>query len=522
MILTQSLRRARQMRGAEPAVIYADRVTDWTRLVDRIARLAAALRGLGMGPGDRVALLAHNSDRTIESYFAPLWGGGVFMPLNARLAEPELASQIADAEPMALLVDEAHLDLGRRLAAVMTAGAPLVYAGEGDAPVGTLSYEGLIAGATPIEDAARGADEMACLFYTGGTTGRGKGVMLSHQNLFANALNVVGPFAMDETTVHLHTGPLYHLGAGARVYGATVAAATHVVLPRYDAAETLATIAKHKVTLATFVPTMLGMMLHHPAFGSHDLSSLKLITYGAAPMPEALLVELMRRLPGVRFAQSYGMTELSPVATVLTPRFHTVEGPDAGHLRSGGRAALLAEVKIVDAGDQEVPLGTVGEIAVRGPMVMLGYWRQPEATAQALRGGWMHTGDAGFMDEAGFVTVVDRIKDVIISGGENVYSIEVEDTLHQHPAIDQCAVFGIPDPLWGERVHAVVSLKSGQAADPLALIEHCRARIAHYKCPKTLDIHPGRLPLSGANKIDKTALRALYRQPADPSQTTGP
>ena len=242
-----------------------------------------------------------------------------------------------------------------------------------------------------------------------------------------------------------------------------------------------------------------------------DLSSLKAIIYGASPMSEAVLMRAMAALPGVEFTQAYGMTELSPVATINPPWYHTPEARKLGKLRSAGRATFNTEVKIVDALDNEVPRGTVGEVVVRGPNVMQGYWNQPEMTAAAVRDGWMHTGDGAYMDEEGFIFIADRLKDMIITGGENVYSVEVENALTQHPAVAACAVIGVPSEEWGESVHAVVVRRPEQEVAPAALIAHCKSLIAGYKCPRSVDFVDA-LPLSGAGKVLKTRLREPFWQ----------
>jgi long-chain acyl-CoA synthetase len=229
-------------------------------------------------------------------------------------------------------------------------------------------------------------------------------------------------------------------------------------------------------------------------------------------MPEALLRRTMERLPGVGFLQSYGMTELSPVATMLTPRYHVFEGADAGRVGSAGQAVFNADVAIVDEHDRPLPAGQVGEVCVRGPMVMQGYWHQPELTAEVLRGGWMHTGDAGYLDADGFLFLVDRVKDMIISGGENVYSAAVENVIHRFPGVHECAVIGIPSDRWGEAVHAIVVPRDGAEIDLQALLAHCRAELAGYECPKTVDIRLQPLPRSGAGKILKTELRKPFRE----------
>jgi acyl-CoA synthetase (AMP-forming)/AMP-acid ligase II len=281
----------------------------------------------------------------------------------------------------------------------------------------------------------------------------------------------------------------------------------------------LAAIHEHKVTLATFVPTMLRSLLDEPDFGSYDLSTLRYITYGAAPMAEAMLREAMQRLPQVRFVQSYGMTETSPIATLLGWRDHDIAGGSNPHLRSAGQAALLAEIRIADpVSGAEMALGAAGEVTVRGPMVMQGYWRQPQATGKAIRDGWMHTGDIGYLDADGYLFVVDRLKDMIISGGENIYSQEVENAIHLHKAVKDCAVFGRPDPKWGETVHAVVVPKPGCPLTAEEIIAHCRGLLASYKCPKSVQIRLEPMPLSGANKILKMQLRNALLAASDAGQ----
>jgi long-chain acyl-CoA synthetase len=286
------------------------------------------------------------------------------------------------------------------------------------------------------------------------------------------------------------------------------------VIPRFTPKDVLAAIARDKVTVATFVPTMLSMMLELPDLDAYDLSSLRMITYGASPMPASVLSRCIERFPVVRFAQSYGMTELSPVATMLGPEDH-LPGAPAHRLRSAGRPISSAEVRIVDTEDRELPRGEIGEIVVRGPMVMQGYWKQPELTAATLRGGWMHTGDSGYFEPDGYLYVADRIKDMIISGGENVYSTEVENAISTHPAVLECAVIGIPDERWGERVHAVIVRRPAAELVADDIVAHCRGLIAGYKCPRSIDLRDEALPLSSVNKINKAALRAMYKNSPD-------
>ncbi len=513
MQLTQGIHRALQLRAEQWALVCRERNVTWHEFADRVARLASAFRRAGVDPGDRVAMLSHNSDRYVEFYFATLWSGAVILPLNTRATEDELAAILADAEPTLLACDRVHLERARALRTRCRSVRSIVLADANDAVArdGVPLWEDLVRETPPIADARRGGADLACLFYTGGTTGRAKGVMLSHDNLMANSMMHIANLGLQEGAVHLHVSPMFHVAGGARLFSVTAAGATHAVaVGAFDPDEFLAAIERFRVTVTVVVPTVLNRLVDHPNVERYDLSSLQLLSYGASPMPEALLRRAIARFRGVAFLQSYGMTELSPVATMLMPRYHTFEGPDAGYTRSAGQAVYNADVAVMDERDRIVPTGTIGEICVRGPMVMQGYWRLPELTAQTVRDGWMHTGDAGYMDAHGFVFLVDRVKDMIVTGGENVYSAEVENVVYQHPAVHECAVIGVPSDEWGEAVHAIVVVKPGHAVTPDEIIEFCRERIAHYKAPKTCEIRSDDLPKSGAGKIMKADLRSPF------------
>jgi acyl-CoA synthetase (AMP-forming)/AMP-acid ligase II len=506
--LTHGLRRALQLRGHETGLVSSGKAFTWAEIVARIGKLAGGLQALGVADGERVALLAMNSHRSFECYFASIWAGGIVTPLNHRLSFGEIAAQIADAAPRVLVVDWQFVHLADALRTACASIVTVILADDAEAPPGVVGYESLIATASVGIDTNREGDDGACLFYTGGTTGAAKGVLLTHDNILANTVNFMSEIGLDEEAVHLHCGPLFHVAAGVRLFSVTQAAGTHVMLPRFEPQEVLRAIAEQRVTIATFVPTMLRALLDQRDIADFDLSSLRYITYGAAPMPVAVLQEAMVRLPNVRFVQSYGMTETSPIATMLSWRDHVPghDGPD--RLRSAGRAAVLSEIRIVGPDGATLPVGEAGEITIKGPMVMGGYWRKPDATAKAVRDGWMHSGDIGYLDESGYLYVVDRIKDLIISGGENVYSQEVENVIASHPAVQECAVFGRPDSRWGESVHAVVVPKPGQDVRQEEIVAHCRTLIAGFKCPKSVQIRLAPMPLSGANKILKTQLRA--------------
>ena len=513
MQLTQGIHRAAQLYRQRLALVCGERAVDWGRFAERVARLAGAFRARGVGADDRVAMLGNNSDRYVEFYFATLWAGGVIVPVNTRWSVNEIASSLDDAQPLLLLCDRAHLVVARELMARCPSLKELLLADSPDDLSDAASirdWEALIRDTAPIADARRSGADLACLFYTGGTTGLAKGVMLSHANCMANSMMHIANLGLNEDAVHLHVSPMFHVAGGARLFSVTAAGATHAVIEAFDPAAFLSAIERFRVTVTVVVPTVLNRLVDHPDLHRYDLSSLRLLSYGASPMPEALLKRALERLPGVDFLQSYGMTELSPVATMLMPRYHRFEGPDAGFTRSAGQAVVNADVAIMDTNDQPLPTGTIGEICVRGPMVMLGYWRQPELTAQVLRNGWMHTGDAGYIDERGFVFLVDRVKDMIVTGGENVYSAEVENVIYQHPAVHECAVIGVPSDTWGEAVHAIVVTKPGAVVEPKEIIAFCREWIAHYKTPKSCDVRTEELPKSGAGKILKTDLRKPF------------
>jgi acyl-CoA synthetase (AMP-forming)/AMP-acid ligase II len=502
MFVTQALHRAVQQDGRRPLTIFGDRVRSAAESADRVGRLAAGLRSLGVGRGDRVALLGANSDRMHESLLGVPWADAVVVPINHRWVPAEVGFAIHDCDARALIVDE---DLLPVLSAVPGQLHPpaVVAMGDGAAPAGTVSFEGLIADHPPMADSRRGDGELFGIFYTGGTTGRSKGAMLTHANVIASAFGslATGRFVTPGGRL-LHAAPMFHLADLATWIAMLIAGGTHVIVPGFTPDGVLRAMDRRRVTDVLLVPTMLQLLVDHPGADRFDVSSLAHLIYGGSPMPAALLARARRMFPRAGFVQAYGMTELAPVATLLLPDEH--DRPELAG--SAGRAAPHAQVLVVDADDAEVPRGVVGEIVVRGDHMMSGYWRRPDETAAALRGGWMHTGDAGYLDERGYLFVVDRIKDMIISGGENVYSAEVEDVLSLHPAVVACAVIGLPDEQWGERVHAVVVRVAGTDATGEELREFCRERLAGYKIPRSVEFVAA-MEVSGAGKVLKRRLR---------------
>jgi long-chain acyl-CoA synthetase len=505
MQLAQALSRAATINPSGTATVFRERRRGWTEASDRIRHLAGGLARLGVGKGDRVAVLALNGDRYFELLFAVPMAGAVLVPVNTRLAPPEIAFILEDSGARALFLDDAFAEMPGRLPG--RAGVEhLVHLGDGPAPAGMRSYEALLDGAPPLAEGLAGGDDLAGIFYTGGTTGRSKGVMLSHRNLVSNAAMVVPAVGYRFDSVYLHAAPMFHLADGMSTFAVTMVGGTHVFIPRFDPADLLAEVARTRATNAVLVPTMINAVVDFPGLAAHDVSSLRVVPFGASPMPDAVLRKATAAFPGVRFLHVYGMTEASPLVTAMELGVE----PAGERVRSCGRPALLMEVRIADAEDREVPRGTVGEVQVRGPNIMLGYWNQPEATRAALRGGWYHSGDGGVMDEEGYVWIVDRLKDMIITGGENVYSAEVENAIATHDAVAEVAVIGVPDERWGEAVHAVVVSRPGRAITAEEVVGHCRGLIAGYKCPRSVEVRSEPLPLSGAGKVLKTRLREPF------------
>lgn len=510
MYLTQSLHRAVQRHPRKIALRHlaedGDRTLDFAELAARVAGHAQALQRRGVQPGDRVALLAPNNDRLVVLLFACWWLGAVACPLNTRWSAAELRFALADAGARLLGVDETLAEAAAALADTCEV-----------VPFATLAREAAAADGSAFPDSRTGGDSLAVLLYTGGTTGRSKGVMLSHANCWSASITRAAELPNSPDSISLLVAPLFHVAGLGRLVGQSIVGGSCITMPQFRPDTVLAAIERHRITDTIMVPSMLQAVLDAPGFDAARVQSLDRIAFGAAPMPPDLLDRALQTWPEAEFFQAYGLTETAGAACINPPSNHRGAARRTDRWRSVGRPGLGAEIRVVDESGRELPRGTVGEIVIRGPMVTRGYWNLPQATEQALQGGWLRTGDGGRMDEDGYLFIADRLKDMIISGGENVYSAEVEAALRSHAAVADAAVIGVPDARWGEAVHAVVVLREAPApADEAAraalaaeLTAWCRRELAGYKCPRSLAFVPS-LPMSAAGKVLKTQLRAAH------------
>lgn len=515
MYMTQGLRRGAKNSPDGIAMVTESGTFTWSEFLDRVARLAGALHALAMKPEDRVAMLAFNSHRYAEFYYGTFWAGANVVPMNIRWSLPEHVYSIKDSGARFLIVDDAFAEMGAAIARDCASVEQVIFAGEGACPEGMLSYEGLISDATAAEDAYRNGEDLAGIFYTGGTTGFPKGVMLPHRALWASSMCAASGLGLTPEDRMLHAPPLFHIAGVALLLSTTIVGGSHAFIPGFEPKAFLRGVTELRSTVTLLVPTMVAMLLQAPELEAADTSRLTRLAYGASPMTLAILREAMEKMPETRFIHAYGQTELAPLATLLGSDYHVLEGPKSEKIRSVGQAIPCMEIEIVDSEGIEVPRGQTGEVRARGPNTMLGYWNKPEQTAETLRDGWVYTGDGGVMDEDGFIYIVDRVKDMIISGGENVYSAEVENAIMQFPGLAECAVIGIPHDTWGEAVHAVVVPREGQSPEPEAIIAHCRSLIAGFKCPRSVQIQSEPLQKSGAGKIQKFEIRKPFWEGRD-------
>jgi long-chain acyl-CoA synthetase len=502
-------RNARRFPRREGLVFGAVRRT-WSEVNERVNRLANALIATGPRQGDRVAILAQNDHRYLETYWALAKAGVIAVPLNFRLVERELVQLLNHSDASGLIFGPGYEDVSAKVAAEVPSlrwkasfGERLDFARD---------YEELVASGSADEPAVDvGDDDPFAIMYTSGTTGLPKGAVVTHANLENNVYNQAIADKADSDDINLTATPLYHMGALFMATTYTYLGCTNIILKSFDPAEVQRSIERERVTVCLLIPTMLNMMLNDVEFGRHDLSSLRLIFYGGSIMPVPVLRRAMEAV-GCSFTQGYGLTETIE-ATFLTMADHVLGDPaHERRLASAGREAPNAEVRVVDDAGRDVPAGEVGEVLVRSRSVIPEYWRAPEETAATIRDGWFHTEDVGHRDDDGYLFIVDRKKDVIISGGTNIYPKEIEEVLYGHPAVVDAAVIGVPDEMWGESVKALVVKREGRDVTADELIELCRDNLAGYKKPRIVEFVDA-LPRNPSGKILKRELRAQHARP---------
>ncbi len=478
----------------EALVCDRDRLT-YREFGARLRRLNGVLQNMGLEPGDRVAVLSLNSIPFTVLYCGISMSGRVQVPLNFRWAEPELAYALRDSGARVLFCDRDPGALADLVEHVVR-----IDLGEFDAALDAAEE-------IDFDDSAVDEDDLAGLFYTGGTTGVSKGVMLTHRNLIANAWNIQVTQPMSGDDRYLIVAPMFHAAGSVSVLQSIFVGATQVILPAFDAGTMLDLIESEGITQTLGVPTMVAATVDEQLARPRDVSRFRVYAHGGSPIAMEVVRRGVEAFPGTQFLHLYGATETSPIISGLVDE---VERLGTDREKSAGQPVLGCEIVIRDSDGHPLPAGAVGEVTVRGANVMAGYWNKPEQTAAALRDGWYWSGDVGRLDEEGFLFLLDRSKDMIISGGENIYCTEVEDALYTHPAVLEATVFGIPSPQWGEAVHAVVVLRPGNEIDEAGLIDHCKSRIAGYKVPRSIAFSTEPLPKSGPGKVLKRELREPF------------
>ena len=504
--LTEVLQHHAETRAQAVAVLDHGLRLTWSEFTRRIAKLGGVLQQSGINQGDRFGILALNSWRQAEVVHAGQWIGAIPVPVNFRLAPVEMRTILDDADCKLVIVDEQFRRLLDEPELAGWNSRHLFISGDENG-----SYEQAVKSASPVEPLAGTADTAALLLFTGGTSGRAKGVPLTHGNIIANANQVGSRWPARPGDVVLHVPPMFHSAELVKtVY--FLQGATNVYLPKFDPDRLLRTIEEFRVTFALLVPTMLVLTLQSGKVPQYDVSSLKQIIYGASPMSAEWVRTAFETFPGVEIAQGYGLTETAPLLTMLDHQSHVdaLEQGNTARLSSCGRVLEGVELKITDSNGHECLTGNVGEIYARGDNVFKGYLNQDELTKQVLADGWFRTGDLGYLDDDGYLYLKDRKQDMIVTGGENVYSSEVEAVLNLHPDVLEAAVIGIPDEIYGEKVIGVATVRSDADLTQDELINFCRGRIGSYKIPKTIHVVES-LPKSALGKVLKTELRSKYK-----------
>jgi fatty-acyl-CoA synthase len=507
-------RRAEALFGSKVGVVDGGRRFTYAEFGRRCRRLAAVLRDQGVRSGEVVSFLTYNTHHLLEAYYGVLQAGAILNPINIRLHPTDIAYVLNHAESRALFFHRDFMPLVDGLRGGLETCRELVVLEPGGTPAFGGDYERLLGAAAPLaDDPDVDEDAVAELFYTSGTTGRPKGVALTHRTLYLHALNGIIADRLTDASVLLHIVPMFHVNGWGAPHTVTAVGGTHVMLRKIDPAEILRLIEAERVTDIRGVPAIFNALVNHPEIGTRDLSTLRLAMSGGAPPAPALVKAMLERL-GCEAIVGYGLTETSPVLTMARPKAHlSGEPPDRQLARRAttGYALLGVEIRVVDDRGRDVPADgrTVGEIITRSNVVMQGYYKDPEGTAAAIRDGWFYTGDMATIDQEGYIDIVDRKKDIIISGGENISSVQIENALYAHPAVFECAVIPVPDDRWGEVPKALVVLKPGAAASEAEVLAFCRERLAGFMVPKSVEFLDA-LPKGGTGKILKGQLRERY------------
>ena len=504
-----------------PAVIFDGRTITFEGLAERVNRLANGLSEMGVGPGDRVAVMQVNTNQCIEAYFAAAQLDAIYVPINFRAKSDELAQMLDISQPSCLLIGERYLSLASGVSVPPERIIVLDAEQDKETASGALNYDALLAGASPdqMHFAEAGDEETTVIMFTAGTTGVPKGVMLTHDSFTSLLLATVEPADPDVEESNLITVPFYHIAGLQAALAAVYGGRTLVVMRQFDPAEWMQLVQEFRANRAMLVPTMLKQLMEHPDFSDHDLSSLNVITYGAAPMPLSVVRDAIAKFPGARFINAFGQTETASTITMLPPDDHVLDGSPEEieiklkRLTSIGKPLDDVEVSIVDEAGEPVSVGETGEIVARGSRMMAGYWQQESATKETLRGGWLYTGDLGYQDQDGYIYLSGRAKDFIKRGGEMISPEEVEQVLRSHPDLDDAAVIGVPDADWGEEVRAVVVGRADRVTEE-QIIEFCRDRLAGFKRPRSV-VFVGELPRNVLGKVLKRDLREEFGYPVE-------
>ncbi len=511
--LSQLLTRAALINGEADSVTEMGQSVSWRAFQDRVEHLAGVLLHLGVARGDRVGFYLVNSIRALELIFASARIGAVIVPINIRFAGPEILDCLTDCGARFLFVQPEMWDTIAALNLSETAIENVIFcplsdsAKEADRACPERALDLASLPSAPVTVLPGAGDEVAAIFYTSGTTGRPKGVMLTHNGIVANELQWISALELSREDRLMIIAPMFHAAGALNAIGTVSLGCGVHFMGAFDIDLMLGAIQEHKITKIGLIVVMLEMVGRHPRLSEYDLTSVRKISYGGSPISESALLQARETFPNADLFQVYGQTEGGPTVSILPAACHH---PDHPKIRSAGLPVIGTSIAIMDEEGALLSAGEIGEVCITGPGVTVGYWGNEAETQASFRGAWLKTGDAGYLDDDGFLFICDRVKDMIISGGENVYSSEVENALMKFDGMVECAVIGIPSDKWGEQVHAIIRLGAGQSCDADDIIAHCREWLAGYKVPRSVEFREAPLPVSPSAKILKNILRQPY------------